>query len=806
MEVTVDLIEEVASGKRYFHLVRNGANMIVAVALILGLLAYLGTSERISTNLQGTCPNNCGSGGICIQTPGHSPSGVCNCFPGFYGLDCSLRLCPAGNAWVDFPSSDDVAHASNTECSNMGICDRNTGKCKCRTGFGGPSCELLMCPLGRSIRDRQEQCSGHGRCLSLREAAKRQDYIQFIESTTYDEWDADMLQSCACDEGWSGRSCELRSCPKGDDPDTPGVDEVQLIECSCTTNLCEGGIYLSYKGEKTLKIPYNAPDNLIKYRLEELSTIEEVDVHIKIGTLMCSEASDSSLTAITIKLPQGDSPPLILETYGGLSGTITTYNDGAYSMVDPHIESAKGTKEHVECSNRGFCNYNSGICRCLPGFQSSDGYGNTGHRGDCGYRYANDIDVTTRDALYNSSADAIPVVYHKDTEAGRVGVTSTTNCPFVPEVGICSNHGTCDPNTNTCTCDTGYTGVVCDQKTCGVIRKWVGEVGADHINTEECGGIGTCNVATGLCEKCGGNYNVFQGNSCETLSCPSEGSGQWCGGNGYCRSMKDLAGFAYNEDKTLATSTYESNWDAERIKGCACQRSPSVDNVFHSDYTQYLADWSNTVNMTGDSTKNANKFYRGPYAHSVTDFWGFECGFRRCPNGDDPSTRNGKNEIQIINCQATEGSFTLKFRENTTMTINYDDPFSVFAYRLEQLYTIHAVDVTYYEDDLETKASSDTFCTSDGSNYVYIEFLSEHGDLPLISWTDIDLLDSGTTPTFVISEHRAGTKEDIECSGQGICNEYNGICECRQGFGSSDGTSANAGGRGDCSFFNRYDS
>jgi hypothetical protein len=51
--------------------------------------------------------------------------------------------------------------------------------------------------------------------------------------------------------------------------------------------------------------------------------------------------------------------------------------------------SVKGTKEALDCAGRGTCNRKEGVCECFntngDGYASSNGYGEAGVRGDCGY-------------------------------------------------------------------------------------------------------------------------------------------------------------------------------------------------------------------------------------------------------------------------------------------------------------------------------------------------------------------------------------------------------------------------------------
>jgi EGF-like domain len=147
------------------------------------------------------------------------------------GNDCSERICPFGKAHVDgykgslngdgdladtvvtqmYPKGTKEAPVLGTaqsgheyrECSNKGICDRETGVCSCFDAYEGSACQRASCP---------NECSGHGVCNTVRELALG-DY-----SNSYELWDADKGLACKCDAGYSGYDCSERSCPVGVDP------------------------------------------------------------------------------------------------------------------------------------------------------------------------------------------------------------------------------------------------------------------------------------------------------------------------------------------------------------------------------------------------------------------------------------------------------------------------------------------------------------------------------------------------------------------------------------------------------------
>ena len=201
-------------------------------------------------NGHGTCNGNVN---LCICDSGYgAPSDVTQ----YRAPDCSARSCPSHRAWTELPTPSGQAH-SIVECSNRGTCDRNTGTCSCFSGFTGPACQRSICP---------NDCSGRGKCISMREIARLTEAQPLTIATYYGvdnlgvAWDADMIYGCVCDSSWPvglgpgqvqqpewfGPDCSLRHCPSGDDPLT-GHNETN---CNSARNAANPGVPIKIPGAK----------------------------------------------------------------------------------------------------------------------------------------------------------------------------------------------------------------------------------------------------------------------------------------------------------------------------------------------------------------------------------------------------------------------------------------------------------------------------------------------------------------------------------------------------------------------------
>jgi hypothetical protein len=366
------------------------------------------------------------------------------------------------------------------------------------------------------------------------------------EQFSYNQWDADKLFGCVCDSGWSGYDCSLRVCPRGDDPlTTAGTNqEIQLLHCSASSTSA-GHVTLYFDGEHSPNIPASASIYTLKHAIEAIKGLGEVSVTYSEGNTLCRD-DVTNVVSITFLQNFGPLPPIVPESFGLESWSfVEVAADASYGMLTDHngvnYFSVKGDKENDECSNRGLCDQGTGTCNCFDTngdiYAGSDGYGGVGNRGDCGH-----------------------------------AVTSViTTCPGDPP---CSNHGVCDPTTKRCSCEAGYSGGDCSQRTCKHGLSWFSYPSASdvaHNSVAECSDMGICHRVTGQCFCNDG----FYGAACEYMGCGGDDP-KSCSSHGSCLSLRNLGLLHEESDGTPSPVTYGSDpnsastWDAARVMGCHC--------------------------------------------------------------------------------------------------------------------------------------------------------------------------------------------------------------------------------------------
>lgn len=388
-----------------------------------------------------------------------------------------------------------------------------------------------------------------------------------------------------------------------------------------------------------------------------------------------------------------------------------------------------------------------------------------------------------------------------------------STCPGVPQ---CSGHGVCDTSSYRCYCSSGWGGGDCSERVCPNGTAWFSypsDNNVAHFDFAECSNMGICDKTLGKCACRDG----FYGEACEYMACGG-GVTNACSGHGTCMSMAQLAlwslangaptDFTYGSDPNNP-----STWDADKIHGCLCDEG----------------------------------------------FSGYDCSLRDCVTGDDPGTYDDHVEVQLLQCIATTGNFSLSFRTGQTAILPASITASQLKHALEQLTAIQHISVYFAYDgpppngtfaiippkktapdgtplwynpdtyptglftyDVTSHTTNyqvnSTFCHADGTQIAIIVFTHTHGDLPPIAPDTEYLVDTvhtagglGTGVINVFTDGQVihgltsiqGTTENDVCNNRGLCNYETGQCQCFETWTSSDGSRQGpAGDTGDCGYRN----
>jgi hypothetical protein len=347
----------------------------------------------LAASVYAGCDNSCSGHGTC------SVHGKCTCYDNWgIGLshlsgDCSERICPYELAWVDKP--DNIGqHHKYAECSNRGICNRDSGECECFPGYEGKACARTTCP---------NDCSGHGRCLYIQDLpfgavagdAMSGDYIyQQPKTFKYYEWDGYKTRGCYCDPQWGDVDCSKRICDYGTDIMDQRENmlltakyQVQKLHFNAdaftlnATHGIEGKTFaLTFKSKvnetfTTLPIQFfTGPDNFHDFILDVQAALKGLpnkvidDIHVAGSYNQYGNTADVNITFVGNN-NQGPQNLITVRAYQCGDGCTPKITGMVLQPTTQNVtQITKSDFNSYECGRRGKCDYSTGVCNCFAGY------------------------------------------------------------------------------------------------------------------------------------------------------------------------------------------------------------------------------------------------------------------------------------------------------------------------------------------------------------------------------------------------------------------------------------------------------
>jgi hypothetical protein len=231
-------------------------------------------------------------------------------------------------------------------------------------------CERMNCPLS---------CSGHGQCMTMSTMQNMWNFSH-TETDVYQVWDADKTMGCSCDYGYTGGACELKMCPKGQDP-LVNANATHTIEIQ-TSSIPSAGALTGYFNVYFLGQSFKMEADVTVFdadrcRLQFQSLQGVKSVVCSVGAQDYASGGATYTIAFTgwpvnpkeNNIFTHNGQPTVEDFHCDPIHVVNALNNEVHCTVRDVAPAGWDTVLSYDyCSNRGLCDLDTGECSCYQNF------------------------------------------------------------------------------------------------------------------------------------------------------------------------------------------------------------------------------------------------------------------------------------------------------------------------------------------------------------------------------------------------------------------------------------------------------
>lgn len=318
-----------------------------------------------------SCPNECSGHGVCNLVGLSSAvtysawdaekTQVCECDAGYQGIDCSQRICPMGDDPITRPWDGVVAQGFTEEFYYQALATTNNAEA-----------EALM--PNKAKQQPEIQIFGHLSEITSATPFALEFTTELGEKYVTTTFDLKTVTAKAIENA-------LESLPNQVIQDvqvTRKEIDVAVFGSSFSSPTVSANT-AGYPAVYQITFISNTGD-VPALGFRDASTSSPTDTFVDLSTMITHNTIDAA----------GKSKAVLMTYFGahamGLTASLKTDKtetafDGTWKVnyatgksgIDLFItEARQGTQENSECSNRGLCDYDTGLCKCFNGFTDDD--------------------------------------------------------------------------------------------------------------------------------------------------------------------------------------------------------------------------------------------------------------------------------------------------------------------------------------------------------------------------------------------------------------------------------------------------